>query len=38
MYMFKHPETVMTLKSYQYFDFVFKCKKECVKVCDNLKS
>ena len=38
-YMVKHPEIVMTLNSFQIFWFcVWKCEKECVKVCDNLKS
>ena len=37
--MVKHPEIVMTLKSFQIFWFcMWKCEKECVKVCDNLKS
>ena len=39
LYMVKHPEIVMTLKSFQVFWFcMWKCEKECVKVCDNLKS
>ena len=39
MYIVKYPEIVMTLKSFQIFWFCgWKCQKECVKVCDNLKS
>ena len=39
LYMVKHPKIVMTLKYFQIFWFcVWKCEKECVKVCGNLKS
>ena len=37
--MVKHPKIVMTLKYFQIFWFcVWKCEKECVKMCGNLKS